>query len=106
MARRTTGIRLNDTEYELIKSRADEHGLTLGKFIKTAALERKIKVRKTTDPSLLRELNYVGNNLNQVAKSLNILVNRNQEMNKENLRIVEQLINELNNKILAHKEAA
>jgi len=98
MAHRT-GIYFNDEEYEKIKYRASEYHMSFGKFVKNAALENKIKIRQTTDPSLIRELGYVGNNLNQIAKALNILKNKNGEIELSQMRELNALLKDLSSTV-------
>jgi len=91
----TKGIRLNESELESIKQKAEKHQLSIGKFIKAAALENEIKV-KATNPDLIRELGRIGNNLNQIAKALNILrFNDNARIGTRQFDMVVQHINDL-----------
>ena len=75
MGSRTTGIRLNDDDHKAIKTKADEQGISIGQLLKSAALERPVKViRKSViqqDPKMVYELNRIGNNINQMSHQMN-----------------------------------
>ena len=71
-------IRLTDTEFNDIKARAGELGTST--FLRQLALEQKIeqpkpkakKIIHAADPELVRHVAWIGNNINQIAKRLNI----------------------------------
>ena len=75
---RNIQIRLTDTEFNEIKIRAGELGTST--FLRQLALGQKIeqpksKVKKivyAADPELVRHVAWIGNNLNQIAKHLNV----------------------------------
>ena len=70
-------IRLTDTEFNDIKTRAGELGTST--FLRQLALGQKIeqpkakakKVIHAADPELVRHVAWIGNNINQIAKHLN-----------------------------------
>ena len=70
-------IRLTDTEFNAIKTRAGELGTST--FLRQLALGQKIeqpkakakKIIHAADPELVRHIAWIGNNMNQIAKHLN-----------------------------------
>ena len=70
-------IRLTDTEFNDIKTRAGELGTST--FLRQLALGQKIeqpkarakKIIHAADPELVRHVAWIGNNMNQIAKHLN-----------------------------------
>lgn len=70
-------IRLTDTEFNDIKTRAGELGTST--FLRQLALNQKIeqpkpktkKIIHAADPELVRHVAWIGNNMNQIAKHLN-----------------------------------
>ena len=71
-------IRLTDAEFDEIKIRAGELGTST--FLRRLALSQKIeqpkkkakKIIHTADPELVRHVAWIGNNINQIAKRLNL----------------------------------
>ncbi len=71
-------IRLTDTEFNEIKIRAGELGTST--FLRQLALNQKIqqpkpkakKIIHAADPELVRHVAWIGNNINQIAKHLNL----------------------------------
>lgn len=67
------------SDYEILKQTSRDNNLTMSEFIRksvnskieNAPAPRTKKVYKVADHRLLYELNKIGNNLNQIAKSLN-----------------------------------
>jgi len=73
-----TGIHLNDEEYAKIKTRADNAAArSLGGYIKAVIFDSPIPEKKVichtkvADPALIRQLAWIGNNVNQIARALN-----------------------------------
>ena len=70
-------IRVSDDELEEIKARAGN--IDTSTFLRTLALDQPIaqpptpskEVIHKCDPELIRQVNYIGNNINQIAKQLN-----------------------------------
>lgn len=70
-------IRVSDDELEEIKARACN--IDTSTFLRTLALDQPIaqpptpskEVIHKCDPELIRQVNYIGNNINQIAKQLN-----------------------------------
>jgi len=75
---KTVGIHLNDDEYAEIKARADTAAArSLGGYIKAAVFDKPvpeqkvIRHSKVADPELIRQLAWIGNNVNQIARIVN-----------------------------------
>jgi len=75
---RNIQIRLTDTEFNEIKIRAGELGtstflrqLALGQNIEQPKAKPK-KIIHSADPELVRHVAWIGNNINQIAKHLNV----------------------------------
>lgn len=70
-------IRVSDDELEEIKARAGN--IDTSTFLRTLALDQPIaqppspsrEIIHKCDPDLIREVNRIGNNLNQIARHLN-----------------------------------
>ena len=70
-------IRLTDTEFNDIKTRAGELGTST--FLRQLALGQNIeqpkgkakKIIHAADPELVRHVAWIGNNINQIAKAIN-----------------------------------
>jgi len=75
---KTVGIHLNDDEYAEIKARAGATAArSLGGYIKAAVFDKPvpeqkvIRHTKVADPELIRQLAWIGNNVNQIARAVN-----------------------------------
>jgi len=75
---KTVGIHLNDKEYAEIKERADTAAArSLGGYIKAIIFDSPIPEKKVirhikvADPALIRQLAWIGNNVNQIARAVN-----------------------------------
>ncbi|MBS9782543.1 MAG: plasmid mobilization relaxosome protein MobC [Arcobacter sp.] len=101
-------INLTLDQYQKIKYLAEKEGKYLSTFIKEQAeLENKLdsvkpknRIKKIVDPNLLYELNKMGNNINQIAKKLNIEKETDQTMLMTLIAIqknLEDLLNDYSN---------
>lgn len=75
---KTVGIHLNDVEHAKIKERATAAAArSLGAYIKAVVFnidipeQRTVRHTKVADPALIRELVWIGNNVNQIAHVIN-----------------------------------
>jgi len=75
---KTVGIHLNDDEYATIKARADiAAARSLGAYIKAVVFDtdipeqRTVRHTKVADPKLIRQLAWIGNNVNQISRVIN-----------------------------------
>ncbi|MBO3458483.1 MobC family plasmid mobilization relaxosome protein [Aetokthonos hydrillicola Thurmond2011] len=88
----THPVRFAADEYEQLKKKAYEARVSIGEFIRRAALRRRV-VEPPPPPQLnwklYEELNAIGVNLNQIAKAANRAAKSGQDVNIN----VEQLQN-------------
>lgn len=69
-------IRLTPSEYEKLSRKADEHSLPMATFLRDRILELSPPVERVhdlpkVDRELIRQINGIGNNINQITKNLN-----------------------------------
>ena len=70
-------VRLSDTQYEIIKSYAEEMGMSMADFIRHQAIHGKINISYPIVVSvpeiqkLTSQFGKIGSNLNQIAKYFN-----------------------------------
>jgi len=62
-------IRFTEDEFAKIEEVLSEHNLSFSEFARSAILRKKVKTKLTSD--YIYHLQKIGNNLNQIAKSLN-----------------------------------
>jgi len=62
-------LRFSQSEFELIQQQLEKSNITFSDFARSAILKKKIKL--PIEKKLLYELNKIGNNLNQIARSVN-----------------------------------
>ena len=68
-----TTVRVTPAERIFIEDKAAAAGFTVTDFLRTLALHEEVKPRKTKlESSVLVELNRIGNNVNQIARVVNI----------------------------------
>ena len=68
-------LRVSFEEKSLFKVKAKEAGISVSDFLRRSALEGKIVTKGESsrlDVSIVRELNFLGNNLNQLVKKAHI----------------------------------
>ena len=89
-------LRLSNNEYELVKSRAEAFGLPMAKFVRVSLLDlpkpsKRIHDLPVVDPTLLRQLVGIGNNVNQLTRYAHIVSNDA----KQTLNALQKIANEL-----------
>lgn len=62
-------IRFSQSEFEIIKKELEKSNITFTEFARSAILRKKIKL--PIEKHFLFELNKIGNNLNQIARTVN-----------------------------------
>lgn len=62
-------IRFSESEWQKIQEQISKSETTFTEFARSAILRKKIKLPIEKD--LIRELNAIGNNLNQIARAVN-----------------------------------
>ena len=65
------GFKVSEHENEVIRRKADQVNVNLSVYVRTSALEKEIKVIDGLR-EMIRELNAIGNNLNQMTVMLRI----------------------------------
>jgi hypothetical protein len=61
-------LRFSEDEMAMIESKLSDHGLNFSEFARAAILKKQIRSRVTVD--MVRQVQRVGNNLNQMVKLL------------------------------------
>ena len=65
-------VMLTDDEHKKLKLKASKTGLKMGPFIRKLIMEEEIRARPPNEyVQLVREINYIGNNINQIAMKIN-----------------------------------
>lgn len=78
LRRKRITLRLSDYEYMMLEQKAYEFNITVTEFLRQIILfggVQKTKPRIDEDmiADLIREINYIGNNINQIAYNTNVL---------------------------------
>lgn len=95
---RKIDFRLNDTEYDIIESRAAQAGMTVLEFVRHQALHGKYTVRYSLCADndelrlILMELRAIGNNLNQIARYFNLGGIHSNAIRKEIYQSIDELM--------------
>ena len=74
----TTTVRMTTDEKALLKEKADALDIGMSTFLKKAGFDYEIKLKprivyKESDPALIRQVAWIGSNLNQIAHRLNAM---------------------------------
>ncbi|GAW65193.1 mobilization protein [Ligilactobacillus acidipiscis] len=86
-------IRVSNSDYEKVKKSAELYGLSMGQYAKKIILKSRLKQPKFAYSDARRiqtELNYIGNNLNQYTKALNITLKHASETSSENMLFLQK----------------
>ncbi len=68
-------IRCSKEDKDIIKAKAFEAGLSLSEYVRRQSLDGKIIIRRSSQTlsfEMIHELKKIGNNINQIAKNMNI----------------------------------
>ena len=85
-------VRLTKQEKQNILKKAQACGMKMEPFIRKVVLGKEVKARPPNEyVQLIREVNAIGNNINQIAH----IANSDQHISKEKIELVLQLQNEL-----------
>ena len=70
---RTVGVRVTEAEAEELQERAQGARLSVGAYLRRRGLGQRVRMaaRRRLGAELLRELNRIGVNLNQMARAMN-----------------------------------
>lgn len=91
--------RISLLEYQAIKEKAKDAGVSLSKFVRSVLLTGKVVQRiSKSDADILRKLSGEANNLNQLARTANTEGFKNVAYDVVSLRgIIVSIINQLSN---------
>ena len=98
---RTTIMKFRATEEESaeIRCKASAAGMTVSRFLRTAAVNSQVVLYNTADLFGLRsELKRIGNNINQIA----MVVNSNRAVYQSDVRELKKQFSELSEKLNEH----
>jgi hypothetical protein len=91
-------VRMTAKEKEELKKLAKEEGLTISQYIRKQALKKQGKRQTGLEREMLYEIHKIGVNLNQMARTLNILRAKEKIGDKVFLEIkarIEKSLNQL-----------
>lgn len=98
---RTTIMKFRATEEEAaeIRRKANAAGMTVSRFLRTAAVNSQVVLYNTADIFGLRsDLKRIGNNINQIA----MVVNSNRSVYQSDVRELKKQFSELSEKLNEH----
>ena len=98
---RTTIMKFRAAEEEAseIRRKAVAAGMTVSRFLRTAAVNSQVVLYNTADVFGLRsELKRIGNNINQIA----MVVNSNRAVYQNDVRELRKQLNEMSGSIAEH----
>ncbi len=98
---RNTIMKFRATEEEAaeIRRKANAAGMTVSRFLRTAAVKSQVVLYNTADLFGLRsELRRIGNNINQIA----MVVNSNRAVYQSDVRELKKQFSELSEKLNEH----
>ena len=98
---RNTIMKFRATEEEAseIRRKATAAGMTVSRFLRTAAVNSQVVLYNTADVFGLRsELKHIGNNINQIA----MVVNSNRSVYQSDVRELKKQFSELSEKLNEH----
>ena len=98
---RTKVMKFRATEEEAaeIRRKATAAGMTVSRFLRTAAMNSQVVLYNTADIFGLRsDLKHIGNNINQIA----MVVNSNRAVYQNDVRDLKKQFSELSEKLNEH----
>ena len=93
-------IRLTSDEYDLLKDKSKTAGKTMSDFVRDYIVKGKVNSKCKALPSLILHLSKIGNNINQIAKNLNI-ARKEGYLNEQDYDLLLDELMQLNNNIKA-----
>lgn len=89
-------VRLNEKEHKQLQRQAENAGLKMEPFIRKLIMGADIQPRPPDNVvQLIREINYIGNNINQIAKKVNTENNVSQSQLEEILHLLGEIYREV-----------
>lgn len=89
-------VRLNEKEHKHLQHQAENAGLKMEPFIRKLIMGADIQPRPPDNVvQLIREINYIGNNINQIAKKVNTENNVSQSQLEEILHLLDEIYREV-----------
>lgn len=89
-------VRLTDKEKKQLQRQAENAGLKMEPFIRKLIMEADIQPRPPDNVvQLIREINFIGNNINQIAKKVNTENNVSQSQLEEILHLLGEIYREV-----------
>ncbi|WP_278559774.1 plasmid mobilization protein [Coprobacillus cateniformis] len=93
-------IRFNDNEFKILNNKLEKTSLSREAFSRACILGKEIKVPPDLDYYKLKnEFNYIGNNLNQIARALNNRQDISLKIIMETIKEFRQMIKNLDEKV-------
>jgi len=88
---------LTETEYESLKTKAEDLGISKNEYARSCIFETKIpQINKKDFKDLRFELNRIGNNLNQLTRNSNM----GKDVDREELRKLRESFDDIEEKIM------
>ena len=85
-------VRLSETEYLQLRKKAEQCGLKLDPMMRKLILETEIRARPPNEyAQLIKEVNAIGNNINQIAH----IANAEGTISEEKIKELKQYQNDL-----------
>ena len=89
-------VRLTDKEKKQLQRQAENAGLKMEPFIRKLIMRADIQPRPPDNfVQLIREINFIGNNINQIAKKVNTENNVSQSQLEEILHLLGEIYREV-----------
>ena len=89
-------VRLTDKEKKQLQRQAENAGLKMEPFIRKLIMGADIQPRPPDNiVQLIREINFIGNNINQIAKKVNTENNVSQSQLEEILHLLGEIYREV-----------
>ena len=89
---------LNEREFAHLTKQAEVSGLNKEAFIRKLIMGTEIRPRPPDNVSqLIREINYIGNNINQIARKVNIENHVSQTQLEEIFHLLGEIYREVKN---------
>ena len=93
-------IRLDEETYQKLKEKTEELGITQSEYLRQVILKGRAVKKCKNLPSLILHLSLIGNNINQIAKNLNI-ANKQGNLSDQDYDLLLDELMQLNNNIKA-----